>query len=81
MKQFGFVLLVLACLIWLAIAALPLLPVTLGQKAALVPTLLILGEIFFSIGALLVGKEVAQKYRHWLNPRYLWTKCKQALRK
>ena len=81
MKQFGFVLIVLSCLVWLAIVAVPLMPFTLGQKAAIVPGLLILGEILFWIGALLVGKEVAQRYRHWLNPRQLWTKCRQVLRK
>jgi hypothetical protein len=70
MKQFGFVLLGLACLLWLAIVAIPLLPITLGQKAALAPTVLMLGEILFWMGALLVGKAVAQQYRHWLNPRH-----------
>ena len=81
MKQLGFVLLILACLVWLTVVAVPLLPVTLAHKAAIVPGLLILGEIFFSIGALLVGKEVAQRYRHWLNPRHLWTRCKQVFRR
>ncbi|PSB26858.1 transporter suffix domain-containing protein [Stenomitos frigidus] len=79
MKQFGFFLLVLSCLVWLAIVAVPVTPFTLGQKAALVPGLLILGEMLFWTGALLVGKKIAQQYRHWLNPRYLWARCKQAL--
>ncbi|MBW4581074.1 MAG: transporter suffix domain-containing protein [Tildeniella nuda ZEHNDER 1965/U140] len=81
MKQFGFFLIVFSCLMWLAIVAIPLMPVTLAQKAVLVPGLLILGEIFFWIGALLAGKEVAQRYRHWLNPRHLWARFRQVLRK
>jgi hypothetical protein len=81
MKQLGVVLIVVSCLVWLAIAAVPLLPLTLAQKAAIVPGLLILGELLFWGGALLVGKEVAERYRHWLNPRYLWQRCKQAFRK
>lgn len=81
MKQFGFVLIVLSCLVWLAIVAIPLMPFTLAQKTAIVPGLLILGEVLFWAGALLVGKEVAQRYRHWLNPRHVWTRCRQALRK
>ncbi len=81
MKQLGVVLIIVSCLVWLAIVAVPLLPLTLAQKAAIVPGLLILGELFFWVGALLVGKEVAERYRHWLNPRYLWRKCNQAFRK
>lgn len=81
MKQLGVVLIIVSCLAWLAIAAVPLLQLPLTQKAAIVPGLLILGELLFWCGALLVGKEVAARYRHWLNPRYLWQRCKQVFRK
>lgn len=80
MKQLGVVLIVGSCLAWLAILGIPLLPLPLAQKAAIVPGLLILGELLFWIGALLVGKEVAARYRHWLNPRFLWQQAKRLFR-
>lgn len=81
MKQLGVVLIVVSCLVWLAIAAVPMLPLALAQKAAIVPGLIIGGEALFWIGALLVGKEVADRYRHWLSPRFLWQRCKRLFRK
>lgn len=81
MKQVGVVLIVVSCLAWLTIAGVPLLPLTLAQKAAIVPGLLILGELLFWVGALLVGKEVAERYRHWLNPRFLWHRAKRLFRR
>ncbi|MBW4693513.1 MAG: transporter suffix domain-containing protein [Lyngbya sp. HA4199-MV5] len=81
MKQLGIVLIIVSCLVWLAIAAVPLLPFTLAQKAAIVPGLLIGGEVIFWCGALLVGKEVAARYRERLNPRLLWQRWKRSSRK
>ncbi|XGW00260.1 MAG: transporter suffix domain-containing protein [Leptolyngbya sp. BL-A-14] len=81
MKQLGVALLVISCLVWLAIVGIPFLPLTLAQKAAIVPGLLILGELFFWVGALLVGREVAERYRHWLNPRFLGQRVKRLFRR
>lgn len=81
MKQLGVILIVTSFLAWLAIAAVPLLPFTLAQKSAIVPGLLVLGELLFWGGALLVGKEIADRYRHWLSPRFLWQRCKRLFRR
>lgn len=81
MKQLGVVLIVASCLVWLAIVAVPLLPLTLAMKAAIVSGLLISGEALFWCGALLVGKDVAARYREWLNPRLLRQRWKRGFRK
>ena len=72
MQKFGLVLIIISFLPWLIIAVImPFLPISLAQKAILVPALLVLAEVLFWLGALLVGKEVVQKYRRYLNFRYL----------
>ncbi|WP_369797084.1 transporter suffix domain-containing protein [Kamptonema formosum] len=54
------------------VALLPVLPLTVGQKALLVPVLAVLAEVAFWLGLLLVGKEAAAKYRRYFRPRYVW---------
>ncbi|OBQ35903.1 MAG: hypothetical protein AN485_12545 [Anabaena sp. MDT14b] len=72
MQKLGLGLIIISFLPWLIIAVIvPFLPISLPQKAILVPALLILAEVLFWLGALLVGKEVVQKYRRYLNFRYL----------
>ncbi|MDB9438073.1 hypothetical protein BMF77_02260 [Dolichospermum sp. UHCC 0315A] len=72
MQKLGLVLIIISFLPWLIIAVIvPFLPISLAQKAILVPVLLVLAEVLFWLGALLVGKEVVQKYRRYLNFRYL----------
>ncbi|MEA5531541.1 transporter suffix domain-containing protein [Dolichospermum sp. UHCC 0684] len=72
MQKLGLGLIIISFLPWLIIAVIvPFLPISLAQKAILVPVLLVLAEVLFWLGALLVGKEVVQKYRRYLNFRYL----------
>ncbi len=72
MKKLGVFLIIVSFLVWLAVFAVPFLPLTLAQKATIAPGLAVSGELLFWCGALLVGKEVAARYKQWLNPRYLW---------
>ncbi|MFM7365174.1 MAG: transporter suffix domain-containing protein [Cuspidothrix sp.] len=72
MQKLGLGLMIISFLPWLIIAViLPFLPISLGQKGLLVPALLVLAEVLFWLGALLLGKEVVQKYRRYLSLRYL----------
>ncbi|TAF07112.1 MAG: transporter suffix domain-containing protein [Nostocales cyanobacterium] len=72
MQKLGLVLIIVSFSPWLAIAIiLPFLPISVAQKALLVPALLVSAEIIFWLGVLLVGKEVAQKYKRYLSFRYL----------
>ena len=72
MQKLGLVLIIISFLPWLIIAVIvPFLPISLAQKAILVPALLVLAEVLFWPGTLLVGKEVVQKYRRYLSFRYL----------
>ncbi|MBW4608453.1 MAG: transporter suffix domain-containing protein [Hassallia sp. WJT32-NPBG1] len=72
MQRLGLILIVLSFLPWVAIAfVVPFLPLSAAQKAVSVPVLLVLAEIFFWLGVLLVGKEVAQRYRQYFTLGYL----------
>ncbi|MBD2625826.1 transporter suffix domain-containing protein [Anabaena variabilis FACHB-164] len=72
MQKLGLILIIVSFLPWLTIAVIvPFLPISVAQKALLVPALLVLAEVIFWLGVLLVGKEVAQRYRRYLSVRYL----------
>ncbi|WP_413174136.1 transporter suffix domain-containing protein [Anabaena azotica] len=72
MQKLGLGLIIISFLPWLAIALIvPFLPLSVAQKALLVPALLVFAEVIFWLGALLVGKEVVQRYRLYFNFRYL----------
>jgi hypothetical protein len=53
---------------YLLIFALPFLPVSGSLKAGLIAVLVILGEVMFWIGGILVGKDVMMNYRKKMNP-------------
>lgn len=82
MQKLGLGLIVVSFLPWLAIAVLvPLLPLPLTQKALLVPILAVVAEVLFWLGLLMVGKEAAQRYRHYLRPGYLWKQLQKFWRR
>ncbi|PSB21683.1 hypothetical protein C7B65_03645 [Phormidesmis priestleyi ULC007] len=80
MKNLGIGLILVSFLPWVTVAAVPFLAVSIAQKAVLVPVLLGSAEVMFWLGILIVGKEVAERYRRWLNPRYLWEKIRRSFR-
>ncbi|MGN7358386.1 transporter suffix domain-containing protein [Paenibacillus sp. SAF-054] len=65
----GMVLLVLSLLVWLIPVITPFTPLSVKLKTGLITGSLIFAEITFWIGALLVGKEVAAKFKSYLNPK------------
>lgn len=81
MQRLGLVLVVASFLPWAAIPVLPWLPITAAQKTLLVPVLLVLAEILFWSGLLIVGKEAAQRYKQFFNVRALWRSLKRGVRR
>ena len=74
-QNLGLLLIVAACVLWVAVLLVPILPlVNVTQKAIVVTSLLIVSEIIFWLGILLAGKELAHQYRQQLNPLYWWQK-------
>lgn len=82
MQKLGLVLIILSFSPWLIIAlVIPFLPLSVAQKALLIPVMLVVAELIFWLGVLLVGKELAQKYRRYLNRRYLLMRLKRFWRR
>jgi hypothetical protein len=56
------------------IFAIPFLPLSIAQKATIVPILIASGEATWWIGVAIVGKQAVTKYRKYLNP-CIWFSC------
>ncbi|MBW8350164.1 transporter suffix domain-containing protein [Bacillus sp. IITD106] len=67
--KLGIGLLILSLLIWLIPVITPFMPLSIKMKASIITGSIIVSEIIFWVGALLVGKEVARKFKSYLNPK------------
>lgn len=67
-KKLGIVLIIISFILWIFILGAPWLPMSTVLKASMVTILIILGEIFFWGGTVLVGKDIVKKYSQCLNP-------------
>ncbi|MBD2098820.1 transporter suffix domain-containing protein [Trichocoleus sp. FACHB-591] len=80
MQKLGWVLVGVSFLPWAAIPlVLPQLPITTTQKTLLIPALLVLAEILFWLGLLIVGKEAAQRYKQFFNFKAMWRSLKRGI--
>jgi hypothetical protein len=81
MRKLGVGLLVISFVPWIAAIAVPFLALPLAQKATIAAILFGIAEVMFWVGVLIVGKEVADRYRYlfksWLDPRYVWRKVRR----
>jgi len=62
-KTLGYVMLVIACLSWIAIPVLPFTGISLAASAAFTTGLIITGEVTFFVGIALLGKEAWKKIK------------------
>ncbi len=65
----GIALIIVSTLFFLSLVGVPFLSVTGKVKITLSTILLILGELTFWTGGLLLGKELLNKYKVYLNPK------------
>jgi hypothetical protein len=73
--KLGIVLLIVCVIAFLAIPVVPFLDLESSAKITFSTVLLVIGEITFWTGGLLLGKELFSKYKAWLNPKN-WLKSK-----
>lgn len=66
--KLGIGLIVLSLSLWLVPVIIPFTPLSMKAKAGIITGSLIVAEVMFWIGAVLVGKEVAAKFKSYLNP-------------
>ncbi|GEL05154.1 transporter suffix domain-containing protein [Rummeliibacillus sp. G93] len=74
--KLGIGLLIFSMILWLIPVMTPFFPISTKLKAGIITSVLIIAEIIFWIGALLVGKEAAAKFKSYLNPN-TWKKAKR----
>jgi len=74
--KLGIILMIVCIPFFLAIPLTPLLDVDNKTKITISTVLLVIGEILFWSGGLLVGKELFTKYKSYFNPKN-WFKKKE----
>ncbi|WP_232324843.1 transporter suffix domain-containing protein [Halobacillus mangrovi] len=68
--KLGIFLIIASILTWvLSPVVIPFLPLSSKVKAISITSSLVIGEVIFWIGALMVGKEAAKKIRKSFNPK------------
>ncbi|WP_240903807.1 transporter suffix domain-containing protein [Chengkuizengella sediminis] len=67
MKKLGFILIIFSFIFYGLILIVPFLNVSTGFKTAVTGILIIVGEISFWVGGLILGREVVKKYRNFFN--------------
>nr|WP_285765889.1 transporter suffix domain-containing protein [Peribacillus sp. SI8-4] len=67
--------LIISLLTWIIPVITPFTPLSGAAKAGVITGAIVFAEVMFWAGALLVGKEVAAKYKSYLNPKN-WRKEK-----
>jgi hypothetical protein len=77
--KWGVVLMIVCVVAFLAIPVVPFLPLSDGAMVILAGILLVIGEIAFWTGGILLGKELLKKYISRLSPKN-WFKRKSDLK-
>ncbi|MBS8266456.1 hypothetical protein DYI25_18710 [Mesobacillus boroniphilus] len=67
--KIGMALIISSFIIWVIPVGIPFLPLSGKLKVISITSCLVLAEITFWIGAIMVGKEVAGKIRKYFNPK------------
>jgi hypothetical protein len=75
--KLGVILILISILFFILLVVTPFLNISGSYKITITSILFILAEVLFYSGGFLLGKEVFNKYKAWINPGN-WFKKKQA---
>jgi hypothetical protein len=67
--RIGIILVIVSIPPFLALPVIPFLDMDSKVKIAVTPICLVMGEVLFWAGGLLVGKELFSKYKSYMNPK------------
>lgn len=73
----GLFLVILSTLLFASLLIIPFLKIDNKDKISITTIIIIIGEIMFWTGGLLVGKEILSKYKSYLNPKNWFNKKKE----
>lgn len=71
-KIIGYILFGLACLMWIFPAFIGLFNLLTKEKAILLTTIIVLGEVFFVLSIVFLGKEFLLKIKHFFMICWRW---------
>jgi hypothetical protein len=80
LKFWGWGLVIISFLPWLLVLTLPWWPLANNQRLLATVILLVIAEVLFWLGALIVGKQAVEKYRKyftWRNLKRVWQKSRR----
>ena len=75
--KLGLVLVIGSTLIFTLLLVIPLLNTTDKNKILLSTLIVIVGEVLFWCGGLLLGKQIIDKYKNYLNPKNWFDRSKK----
>jgi hypothetical protein len=75
-QRLGLSAILVSCALWATVAIIPLLALGSTQTTIAIAVSLLVSELLFWLGILLVGKQIAERYRQQLDPRYWLNKLK-----
>jgi hypothetical protein len=67
-KRLGILFMVLSCVPYAALFAVPFMPLSTSESAVTVTVLIVLGETLFAIGGLIAGRSLLERFRSKLIP-------------
>lgn len=76
-QKLGFYAILFSFGLWGVVALVPFLSLGIAATTITIAVLLVVSEFLFWLGILLVGKQLAERYRQHLNPRAWLNKLKK----
>lgn len=76
-KNWGWGLVIISFIPWLLVPTLPWLPLANSQRLFASAVLIVMAEVIFWLGALIVGKQAISRYRkhfNWRSIKRIWQK-------
>ncbi|MBT2642827.1 transporter suffix domain-containing protein [Bacillus sp. ISL-41] len=67
--KIGMILIIASFIVWVMPLGIPFLPISGKMKAISITSALVIAEVLFWVGALMVGKEAARKIKRAFNPK------------
>jgi hypothetical protein len=67
--RLGLALIIISCLVFVLLIALPFLEITDKNKIIISTVIIVIGEVLFWSGSFLLGRELIDKYKAYLHPK------------
>ncbi len=68
LKWLGIALILASTLLYASLLVLPFFAIPASWKVTAVPIVILVGEVTFWLGALILGAQFVARFRRWLNP-------------